>query len=150
FRRLLLRPGFWGMAGVAAGCCLPIFVWNMRHDWVTLRHVLGLSGLHTGPQGGPRIHWLGPLVSVGGQCLLLVVFLLVVWAAARVAHGPRVERDAGVRYLWWLSAPMFALFLGFSFKTGGGEMNWPATAYISGLVLGAAWLGRQWGSARPW
>jgi hypothetical protein len=148
YRRLLLQPGFWVMAVVAGGCCLPILVWNVQHDWVTVRHVLGLSGLQQGPQEGPRVHWLGPLVYVGAQCLLLLVFWFGVWVAAMVAHRPTVERDAGVRYLWWLSAPMFALFLGFSFKTGGGEVNWPVTAYLSGLVLGAAWLGRQLESAR--
>ena len=37
---------------------------------------------------------------------------------------------------------MFLVFFAFSFKTGGGELNWPITAYLSGLVLTAAWLGR--------
>ena len=58
----------------------------------------------------------------------------MVWA------NPWWEADAGKRFLWWLSAPMFLCVLAFSFKTGGGELNWPVTAYLSGLVLAAAWL----------
>jgi hypothetical protein len=74
----------------------------------------------------------------------------VVWSMAMVVHNPLSERDASVRYLWWLSAPMFLLFGAFSFKTGGGELNWPVTAYLSGLVLAAAWLGRQLDSPTVW
>ncbi len=138
YRVLLRRPGFWCMAGVAALCCLPILVWNLQHDWVSFRHVEALSGAaETG------IHWMGPLVYVGEQCVLLLGFWFAAWAAAMVAHRPWREADPGVCYLWWLSAPMFLAFLLFSPKTGGGEMNWPVTAYLSGLVLTAGWMGRR-------
>jgi hypothetical protein len=132
------------MTAVAALCCLPIAVWNARHDWVSIRHVFQLAGLAPGkPHTGLTVHWLGPLAYVGGQCALLLVWWFVIWAAAMVARRPWREPDAGVRYLWWLSAPMFALFLLFGFKTGGGELNWPVTAYLSGLVLAAPWLAAQ-------
>src|SRR5260370_16215149 len=65
-------------------------------------------------------------------------------------HNPLAERDDGLRFLWWLSAPMFLVFLAFSFKTGGGELNWPVTAYLSGMVLAAAWLSRQAAAANLW
>jgi hypothetical protein len=151
-RHLLWRSGFWVAAGVAALCCLPIVVWNAQHDWVTVRHVSGLAGLagDEPSEGGPRVHWLGPLVFLGGQCALLLVFWFCAWLAAMVAHNPLAERDEGLRYLWWLSAPMFLLFLGFSLKTGGGELNWPVTAYVSGLVLAAGWLSRQLRSPVAW
>src|SRR5439155_25254108 len=63
---------------------------------------------------------------------------------------PWREPDAGKQYLWWMSAPMFGVFLGFSFKTGGGEPNWPITAYISGLVLAVGWLVQQLRSPLRW
>ena len=152
YRRLLWSRGFWCMIVVAGFCCAPILIWNAQHDWVTFRHVFGLAGLHEVVQQheGPRIHWLGPLHYVGGQCALLLVYWFVAWAAAMIAHRPWREPDEGVRYLWWLSAPMFLLFLAFSPKTGGGEMNWPVTAYLSGLVLSAAWLLRQLDDPRRW
>jgi 4-amino-4-deoxy-L-arabinose transferase-like glycosyltransferase len=164
YRHLLWSRGFWCMVAVAGLCCLPILIWNAQHDWVTFRHVFGLAGLPTGgtpvppaqsgtgvpPVGEPSIHWLGPLHYLGGQCALLLVYWFVVWAAAVIAHRPWREPDEGVCYLWWLSAPMFLLFLVFSPKTGGGEMNWPVTAYLSGLVLSAAWLLRQFDDPRRW
>ncbi len=87
---------------------------------------------------------------MGGQCALLLVFWFVAWVAAMVAHRPWAEADAGKRYLWWMSLPMFAVFFVFSFKTGGGELNWPVTAYLSGLVLAAGWLAGQLQSSCGW
>ena len=141
-RRLLLRPGFWVMSAVAGFCCLPILVWNLRNGWVTFRHVGGLAG--------EGLHWFGPLNYVGGQAALLLGYWFVVWAAAMVRRNPWAETDAGARYLWWLSAPMFLVFLGFSIKDGGGELNWPVTAYLSGLVLAADWLAGRLASPAGW
>jgi hypothetical protein len=45
---------------------------------------------------------------------------------------------------------MFVVFLAFSVKTGGGEINWPVTAYLSGLVLTAYWLTHQLQSPVAW
>jgi 4-amino-4-deoxy-L-arabinose transferase-like glycosyltransferase len=151
-RRCLLRPGFWSLVGITGLCCLPILIWNIQHDGVTYRHVFSLAGLQNQPEqpSSPSINWLGPLALVGGQCALLLIFWFVAWAAALWVHNPLVEQDARIRYLWWMSAPMFAVFFAFSFKTGGGELNWPVTAYLSGLVLAAAWLGRQLRSPTLW
>jgi hypothetical protein len=152
YRSLLWGRGLCGTIVVAGLCCLPILIWNAQHDWVTFRHVLGLAGLQGGAQSReePFIYWLGPCRYLGGQCALLLVYWFVVWVAAMIAHRPGREQDAGIRYLWWLSAPMFLLFLAFSPKTNGGELNWPVTAYLSGLVLSAAWLARQLGDSRRW
>jgi hypothetical protein len=145
FRRQLIQPGFWIMCLLGAVCCLPIILWNQQHDWVSLRHVSGQAGITEG-QG---ILWLGPLTYFGMQFLLLLGFWFVAWAAAMIAHRPWREEDPGIRYLWWMSAVMFGVFLGFSFKTPE-EPNWPVTAYLSGVVLGTAWLTRQLRSPVEW
>ena len=155
YRRQLLRPGFWSLCGVAGLCCLPILVWNAQHEWIGARHLLALAGISETPESDPvatlsGIQWLGPFVYVAGQCGLLLVFWFGAWAAAMWAHRPWREHDPGVSYLWWLSAPMFFCFLAFSPKTGGGEVNWPVTAYLSGLVLAAGWLERQLRSPVTW
>jgi hypothetical protein len=144
-RRLLLRPGFWVMGVLAGLCCLPILVWNLQHGWVTFRHVSRLGGVHA-----PGIAWQEPVVYLATQCGLLLLYWFIIWVWAMIEHHPGREPDAGVRYLWWLSAPMFLVFLGFSLKTGGGEPNWPVTAYISGMVLTAAWLAEKMASPAAW
>ena len=141
-RQLLLRPGFWVMTAIAGLCCLPILVWNMENGWVTLHHVGGLTG--------EGFHWLGPLNYLGCQAALLMGYWFAVWAIAMLRRNPLAETAAGVRYLWWLSAPMFLVFLAFSFKDGGGEPNWPVTAYLSGMVLAADSLARQLAASTAW
>jgi 4-amino-4-deoxy-L-arabinose transferase-like glycosyltransferase len=133
--RFRLGTGFWIMSAVAGVCSLPIALWNAQHGWVSLHHVSGQAGLHH--ENG--ILWLGPLSYVGMQCLLLLGFWFVAWILAMVRYRPWREQDPSVACLWWMSAPMFAVFLLFSLKTRE-EPNWPVTAYLSGIVLTAFWL----------
>jgi hypothetical protein len=138
-RALLARPGFWIMVTAATICTLPILWWNLNHDWVSFRHVAGQAGL-----GEPRfgIRWLGPPTYLGTQFALLLGFWFVAWLMAMVAHRPPAERDSGVSYLWWMSAPVFLVFLLFSLATAE-EPNWPVSAYLSGFVLTVAWIARR-------
>lgn len=144
-RGLLRRLGPWLMVAVAGLCCLPILWWNVQNDWVTLRHVSGQAGIiqTTG------VRWTGPLMYVVTQFGLLLGFWFVPWAAALVRYRPWLEPDAGLRYLWWMSVPMFGVFLLFSIRTPV-EPNWPVTAYLSGGVLAAVWLSRQLDSRVMW
>jgi hypothetical protein len=93
---------------------------------------------------------MGPLAYLAGQCGILLIFWFIAWFWAMVEHHPLREANPGLRYLWWLSAPMFLCFFAFSFKTGGGEVNWPVTAYLSGMVLAAGWLERQLEAPQRW
>jgi hypothetical protein len=125
---------------------LPILWWNHQHDWVTFKHIFGHSGFHE-PQS---IHWLGPLAYVGMQAALFMVYWFGVWIGAMWAHRPwTVQRD-DFRFLWWMSMPTFVFFLAFSLKNGGGEPNWPVTAYLSGMVLAVGWLCAQLNDSRRW
>ena len=145
-RRLLFRPGFWVAAAIGALCCLPILIWNAQHQWVTFRHMSG----HAGLEDPEFIHWLGPVEFLGGQLALFLGYWFVAWLLAMAAHRPSKESDPGLNYLWWMSAPVFVFFLLFSFKNGGGEPNWPVTAYESGLVLTAGWIACQLESSTGW
>ena len=140
YRRMLLRPGFWLMSVIAALSCLPILVWNAQHDWITLQHARG----HAGMQSDSVIHWEGPLRYLALQFAILLGFWFVLWVQAVWRHRPWREPRPEVAYLWWLSAPMFIFFGLFSLKNGGGEPNWPVTAYLSGVVLAAGWLVEEW------
>jgi hypothetical protein len=140
YRPLVARTGPWIMSGVAALCCLPILIWNMQNSWVTFQHVFGLAGL---ANQRVTVHWLGPVQFLATQFALWLGYWFIAWAAAMVVHRPWRERCPELQYLWWMSAPVFTVFWVFSLKTGGGEPNWPITAYVSGLVLAAGWLVRQ-------
>ncbi len=140
YRPLLRQRGFWIMVSLALIACVPIVCWNAQHGWVTLQH----TARHAGWQQQRLIHWLGPVQYLGGQFLVLLGFWFAIWLRAAWRHRPGLERQAEVGYLWWMSVPTFLFFLLFSVKNGGGEPNWPAAAYLSGLVLGAGHLATAW------
>jgi len=124
------------MALIAALCCLPIVLWNIQHDWITLQHARG----HAGLQSGRGLQWLGPLRYLGTQFAVLLGYWFVLWLTAVWQRRPGREGRPEILYLWWLSAPMFIFFGLFSLKNGGGEPNWPVTAYLAGVVLAAGWF----------
>jgi 4-amino-4-deoxy-L-arabinose transferase-like glycosyltransferase len=135
-RGVLLTRGFYLMALTAALCCLPIVIWNAQHEWVTFFHV----GRQAGLQKEAGFDWRQPAEFLAGQVGLLLGFWFVAWVGA--VTGRRTLNDESRRLLWWLSAPVFLGFLALSFHTQV-EPNWPAPAYLSGMVLAAGWVVRQ-------
>jgi 4-amino-4-deoxy-L-arabinose transferase-like glycosyltransferase len=137
-RHLFRRPGFWLMVALTAVGLTPVLLWNAAHDWVSVRHVLGQAGIG----GGPRPHRFEPLVPLAfaaGQAGLLLGFWFVALAAAAWRFRPRATSENGLSFLWWTSVPVWAVFFAASGRTTG-QVNWPAAAYVSGLVLAVAWV----------
>jgi 4-amino-4-deoxy-L-arabinose transferase-like glycosyltransferase len=141
YRNVLIRPGMWLAAAVAALCCLPILIWNIQNDWVSLRHVAGQAGV-TAPEAKGVIRWLGPLEFLGAQMGVGLGIFFVVLIRSLFSHRPGAEADPKRLYLWWLCTPTFALFLLVSFRVGI-QVNWPAAGYVSGMVLSAIWLAER-------
>jgi 4-amino-4-deoxy-L-arabinose transferase-like glycosyltransferase len=160
-RRNILISSIWFLisSSIAGLCCLPILIWNAQHGWITFLHV----GRQAGVQGAASTHWLGPLEYLAGQAAVLLGFWFIPYVAvmalgSRLAVRSALDRDqttdneqrsTDVLFLWCLSAPMFLVFLGFSWKTDV-ELNWPVTAYVSGMVLAAGWIVQQCLSPITW
>ena len=119
---------------------IPLLVWNAAHDWVSVRHLLGHAD-----NGGEVAAWYSPLAFVGGQFAVLLGFWFVAWAAGVWKFRPTADSETAV--LWWLSVPVFAVFVVASVRTTG-QPNWPAVAYVTGFVLAVRWawdrVGRKW------
>lgn len=142
-RHLLWSAWFWTMTGIGALGGLPILVWNMQNNWVNLKHEANHAGMDDG------FAWLGPLRYLGMQFAVLLGCWFVGWARASWAHRPGREQRPELRFLWWMSVPMVAFFLLFSVRNGGGEANWPAAGYVSGMVLMVGWLARDLQNGGP-
>lgn len=139
----LRRPGVWLFAALTTAGCLPLVVWNVEHDGVSLRHVLGQSGVGDGVK--PRVvNGLNALSFVATQAGVLLGTGFVAFAAA--AWVFRRSTDTRLSLLWWASVPVWGVFLVASLRNPG-QPNWPAAAYVGGLVLAAAWV-RQHGFRR--
>ena len=138
-RREFRRPGFWIFLGLTLLGGIPIVVWNANHDWVSVRHVLGQAGIGDGVKES-GVRWLGPLGFVGGQLGMLLGGWFVAFAAA--AWRFRKANDTALSLLWWATLPVWGVFCLASFRTAG-QVNWPAAAYVGGLVLAVAWVREQ-------
>jgi hypothetical protein len=146
YRHLLWRSGFWIMVAVAATSALPILYWNSQNEWVTFRHVAVQAGVAEGKQSS-GIRWLGPIEYVGSQLGVMMGIWFMLWLIAMIRYRPRQSTPAGLRYLWWMSAPTFLVF-GASSLRASGQPNWPVAAYLSGSVLSIALIAEVWQSRR--
>ncbi|MSU76649.1 MAG: glycosyltransferase family 39 protein [Gemmataceae bacterium] len=135
-RSRLREPGVWVMLGIALLGAIPSMVWNLQHDWVTLRH----TSTHAGLGDMPTITWFGPLRYLGTQVIVLLGVGFAIWLVAAWRHRPLREDNPRVLFLWWMSVPIVMFFGVFSLKNGGGEPNWPVAGYLAGCVLAAGWL----------
>jgi hypothetical protein len=144
------KPGFWLLGGLTAAGLLPIIYWNASNDWVGLRH---LAALANGPTHKPRpfLDPLGLPAYLGGQFVLLVGFWFAAFAAAAWTHRPGRCAGRHTAFLWWLSVPLWLFFAAASIRTQG-QPNWPAPAYITGIVLAVGWVADRWadGLQRKW
>jgi 4-amino-4-deoxy-L-arabinose transferase-like glycosyltransferase len=124
---------------------VPVLVWNARHEWHTIGHLLGHLGFGAdaaAPEGGWRWSYdpLWTLELVGTQFLLLGVvsfvmaYTIVVAARRREGDAPA---PAGWAYVLRCAIPVLAFYLAVSFATDT-EGNWPLAGYTTLFPL-AGW-----------
>ncbi|MBI5836994.1 MAG: glycosyltransferase family 39 protein [Candidatus Eisenbacteria bacterium] len=145
-RRAFTGPWPYVAALVAVAVVSPYLAWNAQHDWVGLRHALGLVRVETPTWRG--IRWGGVAYYVEGQFAVLTP---VYFASALVAIGSaaaRARRDDGARLLALGTWPLFAYVATLAFA-GRSEANWTSAATLGlaaawALRVDAAWARRGW------
>ncbi len=140
FPRLRPRVGsgpFWTMVGLAALGTVPVLIWNLEHDWASLRFQL-----HHGLKASPRPFSANLGEFLGGQLVTIGPLLLVaLWSVGLTRL--RAAWRAGDERRFFLAAaglPMLCFFA-FNGMRSKVEANWPQVAYLSLMPLVAEWLG---------
>jgi len=116
----------------------PVIVWNARHGWLSLRHVViqaGGGGGHTlwaSLKGGPE--FLATQFGVVSPLLFLWFVCAVGWAWR---EGLRQDRE-DLLLLVCASVPVFLFFQVWSVLTKV-QANWAAHAYLTAAVATAGW-----------
>ncbi|MBM4107286.1 MAG: glycosyltransferase family 39 protein [Phycisphaerae bacterium] len=122
------------MLGVA-----PPILWNARHGWPTLAHLLGHAGLpgsDLAPTAEPGYSPLWTLSLLGAQLALVgpaLALMWVGWRGRRETAGPGPASGT----LLHLSLPVLLFYLGLSFLSEP-EGNWPVAGWVAPMPL-AGW-----------
>jgi membrane-associated phospholipid phosphatase len=140
-RKHLRRPGPWLALLLAAGCCLPVIIWNAQRDWITVRHVASDGGLG---QPWQRTFTLDFLLAEFGL-LNPVFFAGAVWAA--LEFWRRGRGNALQLFLFSMAAPLFVMYLLLSLHSRVLP-NWIAPSIVPLFCLMAVYWEGRWAAAR--
>jgi 4-amino-4-deoxy-L-arabinose transferase-like glycosyltransferase len=135
-RRHLRGGGFLLMLLTVALFLVPVAVWNAAHGWPTSRFLTHRGDLDQ----RLGLHPLNVLTFLGGQAGVISPLLLVAVLAAAFRPGasaPNADKGPETAYLLSLFWPLFGFYLLLSFQQTS-QANWPAAAYVGGLLLVAA------------
>jgi undecaprenyl-diphosphatase len=152
-RRWLRTPGPYLAVALGLVFLAPPMVWNVRHDWVTFRHVGKQTGVTTS-----GLSLINPLELIAGQMGVLgpIAILMVaatVYALARMAPGliesPPDPDHRPRLLLLWTSLPLLGFCLLDSLRTKV-QPNWPAASYFGLMILTAHFIATRLGNRASW
>ena len=157
-RARLLSKGPWIALGINLVCTLPVLVWNVQHDWVTVAHIASNGGLHEAWR--PTLRYLADFTGAELGLLNPVFFVAALWAA--VGFWRMKERRPLMLFLFCMGAPLFLFYWLYTLRyrvlpnwiapsalplfalmTAYWELRWRQGAkrvgafLLSGLILGA-------------
>ena len=124
-RGRLMEPGPFVAIGIAVLVFSPVIIWNAQHDWASFAFQLS-HGLTRA--GGSVIQ--RELDLLGGQLGLVtpILFVMLVIAVVRA-------RRADVPALLGIATIVIFAFFMYSATKRRAEANWPALAYVPGIIV---------------
>jgi len=139
------EPGPYVACIIATVLFAPVLIWNARHDMISFTYQLE-HGLGSSPGSMLSNAWRHEGDLLGGQAGLATPILFVLIAVA-VAKGLRMNIGPE-RWLLAVVSALYFLFFVYSALKKRVEPNWPAPAYVGGVVLCTAY---QWNErAKRW
>ena len=134
-RARLASSGPWMALLVALAMILPNLLWNVAHDFPTLRHTAEITLQR---QAGDRIRALAEFLAAQWLAfgpLFGCIALIGIWRWRRMRYNePAV-------FLLWFAVPLW-LLVSFQAATGGANANWAAPAFAPAAIVMAGWLVR--------
>lgn len=136
-RRWLWHPAPYLALGIALVIFSPVIYWNWQHDWVSFGFQLDNGFSHdTHPLFAKIGEYIGGQLGVVTPLLFLAfIFYSVKGMVIDSSSKKLIFNDNSELFLACLAWPV-VLFFGFSTAVGdAAEANWPAPAYVSGIML---------------
>jgi len=157
-RSKLKTLGPWMMTLIALLCLTPVIIWNAEHGWVSFQHVAtqttgGFSMKNLPNFLGAQIGAINPLIAV-------LMLAAVVHTLSPVTLEPQkdekpapvpgfMSEHRAMRYLLCIGGCLFLLCL-LDSLIAKVQVNWPAPAYFTLLILTAYFISTHWRGARGW
>jgi len=135
-RDRLRSPRPWLAALWAMSFLIPNLLWNLDHQFATLRHTAEISQLDR-----KLFHPDSLLDFVLAQFIVMGPLLLPVLVLS-AADRPPLKQDPGQRLLALFSLPVLGLFIALSLLSRA-HANWAAPAYAAAALLAVTWLLRR-------
>lgn len=150
-RRHLRRPGPWLAVFISLIAAVPVVVWNVQHDWITVTHLQDRAGLTHAWQFTDFFKFLGEFTGATLFLLNPVFAVAIGWACAQVWRHRR--HDGLLMYCLAMGAP---LFVGYWLYTVRARVhpNWIAPAIVPLFCVLVAYADSRWRELgprlRPW
>jgi 4-amino-4-deoxy-L-arabinose transferase-like glycosyltransferase/membrane-associated phospholipid phosphatase len=138
-RARLRGKGPWIALAVNLLCTLPVLLWNLQHDWITVAHVASNGGLNRAWKFSHRFF----VEFTGAEWGLLnpVFFIAAIWAAAR--FWPRWRRRPLLLYLFCMGAPLFLFYWLYTVRYRV-LLNWIAPSVLPLFALMVVYWEERW------
>jgi hypothetical protein len=147
-RAKLKTPWPWLSFVISLVMTLPVIIWNQRHGWVSARHV----ARQTGASGGAVSHgnffeFFGSQFAVVGPVLAVLMCVAIVYTFRRGSDLDPYRRK--LRFLAVIGLFFFICTTAISFFTKV-QVNWPAPAYFTLMILSAYYLATRLRTRETW
>jgi 4-amino-4-deoxy-L-arabinose transferase-like glycosyltransferase len=137
-RHWLAAPGPWVGAATGLIGLVPVLVWNVQQDWVSLAFHGGRTG------GGVNLPNLVRMLA--GQAVYLLPPVMVLSGLALY----RLRGDEGVRLLQWV-ALLPILFFNLTYLFGRDTLpHWTMSGWLFAFVLAGVWLDSNADRIKVW
>jgi hypothetical protein len=141
-RGKLKTLGPWLMTSIALLFLTPALIWNARHGWVSFQHVAGQTS--GGPGHGDFFAFLGAQIGVINPGLAILMLMAVLYTL--FLNDPRRR---ALSFLVCIGGLMFLACL-LDSAIAKVQVNWPAPAYFTLLILTAYFIAVFWKQVRGW
>ncbi|HSF33532.1 MAG TPA: glycosyltransferase family 39 protein [Candidatus Tectomicrobia bacterium] len=143
YRSWLRRKEPYLMLAIGLAGFTPVIIWNLRHDVVSLKHVMGQAIGHQGVLWHVSLETFGEFLGSQALALSPLLFGSVLIAMAMSLWEGRQQRDDRWLFLFWGWAPTFFLMLSLSLRQKV-QANWAAPGYITAFMATTAYAAHRW------
>jgi 4-amino-4-deoxy-L-arabinose transferase-like glycosyltransferase len=146
-RKHLRTSGPWIALVISLLLTIPVIVWNAKHGWVSLRHVAHQTGASGGRfSRGNFFEFIGSQIAVVGPILAVMMIVATIRVFRRDQSGCVSDRQF---FLASIGVVFFAVTLMASLLAKV-QVNWPAPAYFTLMILTTQFLGTRLQSVESW